>query len=64
MRSRGIMKSRLGFGDHALIFKVTAELIWSNLNVCGGRTAVFSENKTNFYFFVCRGVRRSSGTLL
>ena len=26
----------LGFGDLALIFKVTAELNWSILSVCGG----------------------------
>ena len=28
----------------------------SNLNVCGGTTAVFSENNTYFYFFVFVGV--------
>ena len=38
------MKTRLGFGDFALIFKVIAERTKSNLSVCGGVTFIFLNN--------------------
>ena len=50
------MKTCLGVGDLALMFKVTAELNRSNLNqielVCklyGGETSGFPENNTIFH---------------
>ena len=41
----GMIKTSSGFGDLALIFKVTAELNRSNLSVCGD-ICFFSANYT------------------
>ena len=42
------MKSWLGLGDFALIFKVKTELNRSNLSMCCRGTSIFTENKTGF----------------
>ena len=38
------MKTRLDFGDLALLFMVTAELSRSNLSISSGGTSILSEN--------------------
>ena len=45
------MKTLIGFGDLALIFKVTAELSRSNLSLCGWRLTVFSETILFDYYY-------------
>ena len=44
----------LSFGDLARILKVTAELIRSNVSVCGWGTYTFSENNSNWNYFNSR----------